>query len=93
VTPFHLLPEVLSDVDFAPAKATEPPKRWLNWWDYEVRTRCSHCGVSKGPGLAPTCAVFPSKDIAESRASLTVERNGPNADWAFVGSYPEGQRP
>ena len=89
----------MTDTRFAPVDAPEretlrePSKRWLNWWDYEVRTRCRHCGLPRGPGLAPTCAVFPSKDTAESRAALTVERNGPLAGWTYVGAYPEGERP
>lgn len=96
MTPFHLLPEVLSDVDFAPAKAVkEPSKRWRNWVSAPFSWIHAGTGRVVGPGNVEGVHVWPSKEVAEVKASEAlaawdgwVRRGG-----RYLGAFPEGEQP
>ena len=101
MTPFHLLPEVLSDVDFAPAKAVEPSKRWRNWYLSRAPWRFQRLAVGDviTPGdKYPGVKVVPSRDVAETIASkylASTFRCGDliGAHIIYLGAFPEGEQP
>lgn len=79
--------------------ATEPPKRWRNWWRNGPAAsafRCNICG-SRGHTYGPHevfrnhCRVFPSKDAAETRAAEQMQQWRSCAD--YLGAFPEEERP
>jgi len=97
VTPFHLLPEVLSDVDFAPAKAVEPSKRWRNWWYTDCALSFAG-GIDVPAGCHQSGRVHPSCDVAKTFAALWLERWGRaaaerGANIKYLGAFPEGEQP
>lgn len=88
----------MNDVRFAPVDApereaaTEPPKRWRNWWlsrsDVIRRT-----GERFPAGTAyEGDRLWPSKDAAET-AALNQLREDAYLPDQYIGAYPEGERP
>ncbi len=93
MTPFHLLPEVLSDVDFAPAKAIKPPSKWFNWY-----LACDGYVFEDDTNPAQATTPWPSHEVAEARALRAIDVRAQNGRWPkgsvkWAGAYPEGQRP
>lgn len=78
--------------------ATEPPKRWFNWWRSRVTIlgECVKCACEdwrfEGQEYRD-CECdggYPSLDIAETEATKTL------AEYNFLewlGPYPEGEKP
>lgn len=100
MTPFHLLPEVLSDVDFAPAKATEPAKQWRNWWRVNERFKSSTTGKWRDVGEVYAAPVaWPSLEVAEQKAFETITmRKGHGGSIrremdTYLGAFREGEQP
>lgn len=82
---------LLFDEDFAPAKATEPSKRWRNKWYFRI-AKHQPDGHIINPGLAWSQEVWPSKDVAEATAQRFIQ--GHEADVIYLGAYPvEGDAP
>lgn len=96
--------DLLTSPDLKTERATEPPKRWRNWWiaNYpSVRTLCDLCGgsvpfIKAGDKYATHCFPHPSKDVAESEASRQIEDD--IAEWGeqldeYLGAFPDGKAP
>ena len=84
--------------------ATEPPKRWRNWWRLypPVWVTCNFCGTQhfrdQQARTTPIdydgcCQVYPSKDLAESGAEPEYDDSCAQARVEYLGAYPEGERP
>lgn len=93
--------ELLTDDDLKTERATEPPKRWRNWWRATMPLDCMDCGHEPAVGVpyggcnCPS-AVFPSRDIAETEAADDL--NYQVAAWGhqleeYLGAFPEGEQP
>ncbi|MCL4715489.1 MAG: hypothetical protein KJZ75_11310 [Hyphomonadaceae bacterium] len=83
-------------------KATDPAKRWRNWW----RVNCAFLSATTGKrhsigDIYAGDIAWPSKEIAEQRAmdnlatgrtsTGDVIRRQPRD--TYLGAYPEGQKP
>lgn len=80
MTPFHLLPEILSDADFAPAKAVKPASLWRNKWGSPEDCRSidmatgRKCFLRQGEIVWGT-KLFPTKELAEEYAQRAMDLN------------------
>lgn len=83
-------------LDLAPAKKSEPPKRWRNWWLSLGEGVCYGCGRHMTDGEIYTCCEdYPSPDVAEACASMDEEWSR-SRGWApdkYLGAFPVGERP
>jgi hypothetical protein len=86
VTPFHLLPEVLSDVDFAPAKAIKPSSQWSNWWKV-----CVTNGDPPVGHVYRDMDIWPTLEVCEEKAREEIEWDIAEAGQVideWMGAYP-----
>lgn len=87
--------DLLQDTDLAREPVKEPAKRWRNWWVAKNPNHfyCVHCGscrfADRGEQFSDHCAIYPSKDIAESDAAKWLDAEVEE----YLGAYPEGERP
>lgn len=80
--------------------ATEPPKRWRNWWrsvGLSQRMRCNICGVSfaalpKATFTFDHCLTFASQAEAEASAAQ-IDDPEMHSVVLYIGAFPEGERP
>lgn len=90
------------DAELVRETAKEPAKRWRNWWRLypPAWAMCDTCfAMHNTPSIAVfdyngCCEVWPSKDIAESRADRVEYTEGCEPHMVeYLGAFPEGERP
>lgn len=82
-------------------KATEPAKRWKNWWRLYAPTyvRCNACGTfHHSPDAAPfdyngCCQSYESQFEAELNAKEDYDPSCDQAKVEWLGAYPDGEQP
>ncbi len=71
------------------SKAVEPAKRWRNKWFTENGAYGERTGNWHPPGEYWGIFVFPSKDVAESRALAAIDRvGGMGRGSKYLGAFP-----
>lgn len=93
--------DLLTDLDLKTERATEPPKRWRNWWRFSIPVRGLDRDYDQGDHPGPI--VFPSRDIAETVARHKLEHG--KLTWSdghktpfsayieYLGAFPDGEAP
>ena len=83
--------DLLHDADFKPAQ--KPSDRWKNLWMVNDRVLlidcriCGHTTVCEPFTIYEAhCRVYPSKDIAETRASIDME--APSSAMTYLRAIP-----
>jgi len=91
-------PDLLTDKDLRTRLVEEPAKRWRNWWKAPPDASFVLCQVcDKRESLngkrifKDHCAVFPSKDLAETAAYETLNTPPPEGftPGIYLGARPE----
>jgi hypothetical protein len=87
--------DLLTDNDLKTERATEPPKRWVNWWRAEERAYDPTTGDTFEPGEEYADEnVWPSKDTAETDAAAALRL--PRDVYmlvTYLGAFPDGETP
>ena len=92
--------DLLTDNDLKTERATEPPKRWRNWYRARYASvlfngRGEKRSVAAGQKY-PGQYVWPSKEIAEQKSSecCGVAASGREYHKGFyLGAFPDGETP
>lgn len=87
----RFLDDLLHDADFAHAPAKEPSRAWRNLWRVDVAFPLNQNAFWHTPGERWGAYIWPSKDIAESRAIRDIEswaKQGYNDICTHLGAFP-----
>ena len=91
----ELIEELLTEVP-----AREPAKAWRNWFYVPGADLAYYCMTCRAMHIYPqdmiigTCRVYPSRDIAESRAAQLITHPANHvAGTEYLGAFPDGERP
>jgi hypothetical protein len=85
------------DLQSETVNAAEPAKGWRNWWrcdddrGFTLDAISGQSFATKRGDVVSGDTIFPSKDIAVSRALEFVAKNP--AALTFIDALPEGERP
>lgn len=80
--------DLLTERDLKTERATEPPKRWRNWFD-SLTGRWS----SGATGPQPGSKLWPSKDLAETAAAGWEMHSNWRGKVKYLGAFPDGEAP
>lgn len=93
--------DLLTDNDLQVTRATEPSKRWRNWWRVTQEFISIPTGKLRVVGeVYGAPVVWPSREIAEQKARDTLATNRGYAGGQikrspdiYLGAFPDGEHP
>ena len=87
---------LMLDLEEKPVSRTAPPKLWRNWY-WVIAPIQLHQPIKQlwRRGVHPGPCVFPSKDMAETRARDFLAEQSDDFRWRVTHyeAWPEGEKP
>ena len=72
----------------------KPAMGWRNWWLQKRDWTARDGTISRAGEVGPGNTIWPSKDIAETRAEKWFAETINGHDFSeYLGAFPEGERP